>query len=655
MARAYYQNYISKFIQENENYILGVLNNNNEFNVEQQQRNAWVQQIQILKDNLKNINGYIIFEYSIPRQGKRIDCVLIIDSVIFAIEFKVGSNSYENYALDQVLDYALDLKNFHEQSHELYIAPLLVATNAPESEYEIEIYEDKVLHTAKTNSKTIITIINTICSAIKENSIDPLLWVSSIYKPTPTIIEAAQALYRGHSVHEISRSDSGAINLSKTSNAICNIIEESKFNNCKSICFLTGVPGSGKTLAGLNLATDWKNIDTSAHAVFLSGNGPLVDVLREALARNKIALHKEHGENIKKNDALREIKSFIQNIHHFRDDALASSEAPINKIVIFDEAQRAWNQKQTASFMKEKKQIQDFNFSEPEFLIKYMDRHNEWAVIICLIGGGQEIHTGEGGLKEWFDAIKRSFGHWHVYMSSRLTDSEYTRGEILFNPDDFGFVSDNADLHLSVSVRSYRSEKVSALIKAILDIDKENAANIYQRLKDTYPLVITRNIDNAKKWLTQKARGTERYGIIASSGALRLKAKGINVKSSLEPINWFLNDKYDVRSSYYLEDVATEFDIQGLELDWTCVCWDADLRFNSDTWVYKNFKGTKWQDVKSPDKRIYLVNTYRVLLTRARQGTIIFVPHGSDDDNTRLHEFYDNTFNYLKSLGILEI
>ena len=655
MSRFYYKNNIAGFLAEPTGSILGELVANHEFALEEQQRNSWVTQNELLKVLLKDTACEVIFEYSIPRMGKRIDCVIISGATVFSVEFKIGAQSYENHAITQVTDYALDLKNFHEQSHKRNIIPILICTKAADQTPLLEFYSDGIAKTLLTNGQSLANIISLAQSQSAGCEIISNDWLCSIYKPTPTIIEAAQALYRGHNVEEISRSDSGAINLSKTAKAISEVINNSKRNGIKSICFLTGVPGAGKTLAGLNLANSWHNEEESEHAVFLSGNGPLVDVLREALARNEVETARENGEKKKKSSTISKAKAFIQNIHHFRDDALESTKAPIERVVVFDEAQRAWTLKQTASFMKTKKGKIDFNQSEPEFLIGVMDRHSDWATIICLIGGGQEINTGEAGLHEWFSSLKRSYPNWNIHISGKITDFEYTQGTALYDESDIGRIHTHDDLHLSVSVRSFRSEKVAAFVKAVLDCDSETAKDLYSEVQSSYPIFITRDISCAKSWLRSKARGSERYGLLASSGAIRLKPFAINIKNSIDPINWFLNDDKDIRSSYFLEDVATEFDVQGLELDWTCVAWDADLRHNGTEWLRRSFRGAKWQVINDEDSKRYLKNAYRVLLTRARQGMVIFVPNGSSEDETRLHSFYDETFNYLRTLGVVEI
>ena len=654
MRRAYYSATLEKFQSDQDDLILGELTRNHQFALEDLQRNAWISQILILKKSLTELPGcYVAFEYAIPRMGKRIDIVLLYQGIVFALEFKVGEKNYPNPALEQSLDYAVDLKNFHEQSHSRAIVPIVIATEAVDNDLAIQSYTDRVYHPIKSNQNNFVSHIKQLAEEInEEQALDPVEWIESIYKPTPTIIEAAQALYKGHSVKEISRSDSGAVNLGATSETIAKIIDSSKTKNRKSICFITGVPGAGKTLAGLNIANERHNVDEGEHAVFLSGNGPLVEVLQEALAKNEVAEKKGTAQHITKNQALTKTKAFIQNIHHFRDDALQNDKPPIERVAVFDEAQRAWTLEQTSSFMSRKKGIQGFDMSEPEFLISVLDRHSDWAIIICLIGGGQEINTGEAGLPEWFYAIQKNYSHWDVYVSNKLTDKEYTNGENIYSVLTDSQLSVKDELHLSVSVRSYRSEKLAAFVKAFLDGNTLEAHAIYELLKNNYPIVVTRNIDDAKKWLRSKARGGEGLGITASSGAYRLRPYGIHVKSSIEPKMWFLNDRNDVRSAGFLEEVATEFDIQGLELDWTCVAWDANLRRAGDCWEFKNFRGTEWQNINDEIRKRYLLNTYRVLLTRARQGMVIFVPEGDESDRTRKPDFYDPVFQYLMQCGV---
>jgi schlafen family protein len=655
MKRSYYSNSIPQFLLDDEKRILGDLALNHSHALEDLQKNAWIKQIVILKHALKNIpNGQIYFEFEIPRMGKRVDNILIIEDLIFVLEFKIGEKLYQKYAIEQVVDYCLDLQNFHEGSHKEKLVPILVATQGVDISNKFEVI-DNLFEPLKANYHNLTQVISDTLSLRGSIAINVLSWENSIYKPTPTIIEAAQALYRGHNVEEISRNDAGAINLSITTNCINQIIDRAKNRNEKSICFLTGVPGAGKTLAGLNIANERKKIDEKDHAVFLSGNGPLVAVLREALTRDNIKTSKENGEKLIKKDAERKAKSFIQNIHHFRDDNLKSQNAPIEKIVVFDEAQRAWAKEQVGSFMKRKKGIEDFNMSEPEFLISVMDRHSSWCTIICLIGGGQEINVGEAGVSEWLSSLKKNYADWNIYYSNLIcSDENYLSDKNL--KDWLQKVgNENHELHLGICVRSFRSEKISLLIDKVLKGNAIEVNHILNLTKDDFPFYLTRDLAIAKKWLREKAKGSERIGIVASSGSRRLRPLGIDVKNEVSAPIWFLNNSDDVRSSNYLEEVATEFDIQGLEIDWVCLAWDINYYFNGGQWNCQNFEGTTWRQIHQPEARNYLQNAYRVLLTRARQGLIIYIPEGDDLDHTRPKGFYDSTYQYFKMCGIPSI
>jgi hypothetical protein len=657
MNRAYYSASISDFLRSTPTEILGTISKNNPFSQDPSQRDAWLIQIDVLHKTLKPYQGSIYFEFSIPRMGQRIDTVLIIGSVIFVLEFKTGATEFTSYAIDQVWDYALDLKNFHESSHHQFIAPILVAT---EAKTIVPIVcstpqNDKLLLPIKCNVTLLEEVIKNVLNFSEGKEIDRANWEDGRYCPTPTIIEAAMALYNGHGVEDISRNDALAINLSKTSNEISSIIKHSRQNSRKSICFVTGVPGAGKTLVGLNIATTHIDKKNELYSVFLSGNDPLVNILHEALARDKVNQSKKKKIKILKKQAFSEVKMFIQKIRDFRKEyILYPEQSPTEHVVLFDEAQRAWDKKQTAKYVL-KKNKKEFNQSEPEFLISTLDRHKDWSVIICLVGGGQEINTGEAGIGEWLDAINKSFPDWNIYISPRLSDSEYAAGEALNKLQTRSNVYYKDELHLAVSMRSFRAENVSLLVKQLLDLDINNAVNTLKEVKEKYPIVITRNLSNAKKWLKQKARGSERYGIVVSSQAERLKPHAIDVKSPMDPIHWFLNGKDDVRSSYYLEDVATEFHIQGLELDWICVTWDADFRYSKEGWKHWSFVGNKWNRIRKEERKAYLKNAYRVLLTRARQGMVIVVPEGDKEDLTRKSEYYDSTYEFLQNIGFAEV
>jgi len=398
--------------------------------------------------------------------GSRIDTVLLVDSLLFVLEFKVGANEYSSYAINQVYDYALDLKNFHSTSRDALIAPILIATHASAIPREIKmtVHGDRVFAPICSNAEELSKALDETLQFVDSNFVMPRNvewkkdWEKGRYSPTPTIIEAATALYNDHSVTDISRSDAAAVNLTLTSTTINEIIEAAKKDRFKAICFVTGVPGAGKTLVGLNIATQRRDEKDELHAVFLSGNKPLVDILREALTRDRVRRDREALLRPKKGQVMSAVKKFIQNVHHFRDDCIIDQGPPDEHVALFDEAQRAWDLNETASFMLRKKQTPDFSHSEAEFLISCLDRHPDWAVIVCLVGGGQEINRGEAGISEWINSLNRGFINWQVYLSSRLTDSEYSAGkalEQLTRPNVF--IKD--ELHLNVSMRSFPGRK----------------------------------------------------------------------------------------------------------------------------------------------------------------------------------------------------
>ena len=653
MQRSYYSARIREFLDEKPETLLGKLMVSDEFSTTDLQKNAWRKEIDILQDQLRSVeNGDIAFEYTIPRMGHRIDVVCIIHGLIFLLEFKVGDSEYRKSTADQVMDYALDLKYFHELSADRYIIPISIPTEAPSVCNEVSFMEDKISNVLKCTKDNIGLTIGSVLSSVQDQDLSIADWINSRYAPTPTIIEAAQAMYRNHSVKDISRNDAGAHNLTATTETINQIIDDCKRNHKKAICFVTGVPGAGKTLAGLNIANERHNFDADEHAVFLSGNGPLVDILQAALAKDRSS---RAGITIA--EAKKETKAFIQIIHRFRDEALTTNNPPAEKVAIFDEAQRAWNEESLTDFMKRKKGVDAFNQSEPEFLIRIMDRHQDWAVIVCLVGGGQEIYNGEAGIIDRFRALQKKFRNWHIYLSDKITDSEYIGNSSIEELLTGCSYSLRPALHLGVSLRSFRSEKLAEFVKLLLDNEPSAAAAVYSELSIHYPIILTRDLDKAKEWIRKKARGTERYGLLASSEGKRLRGIGIWVPSVINHVGWFLNEKDNVDSSYFLEVAASEFKVQGLEIDYSILAWDADLRRSGKGFDYFKFRGTRWNHVNNMQQQKYLKNAYRVLMTRARQGMIIFVPSGTDpeDDPTRDSAFYDDIYKYLRSCGIKEL
>lgn len=680
MERFFYQNSIIDFLTDSEDTILGVLAKNNSFDLVDLQRNAWLYEISFLKNLLRDEKtGQIIFEYSIPRLGKRIDIILLLHGIVFVLEFKVGADEYCRQDLEQVWDYALDLKNFHEASSSLTIVPILVATNADNASNSKEFsqYNDHVFEPIFSNAESLSQIITQFITEYAQE-IDLSRWALSRYMPTPTIIQAASSLYLNHSVADITKTEASGEYLQRTSKFVMSVIEHSRANKEKSICFVTGVPGAGKTLVGLNIAV--RQFEKRDLAVYLSGNQPLVAVLSEALARDKKRQEEERNPGVRYNltEARRNVKSFIQIVHHYRDTTLNKLKQPIvngileidpakvdkhkndgysevEHVAIFDEAQRAWTKTHLANWLSRKKGIANFPMSEPEFLIWSLNLREDWAVVVCLVGGGQEINTGEAGIGEWLRAINANFPDWNVFISDQLTGKEYAEGELEDLLQANAHVMRNKNLHLAVSMRSFRAEQLSNFIHHMLDGNVNQAQALLKTLKSKYPIVITRDLDTAKIWLCKQKRGTERYGIVVSSQAQRLRPLAIDVRCKPDTVHWFLDDITDIRSSLFLEDAASEFDVQGLELDWTCLVCDGDLRRKGKVRQNFTFKGNKWQNIRSEESRAYQINAYRVLLTRARQGMVICVPEGNPADATRLPEFYDGTYEYLKQIDLDEI
>lgn len=685
MPRFYYSDAIPVFLNQQEDLILGVLGRHNDFDLTQEQRDAWLSEISLMKWVLRKLNetGHIIFEYTIPRLGKRVDVVLLMEGIVFALEFKVGADSFLANDKEQVWDYALDLKNFHEASREVPIVPILVATHAPQSDCTSGTlshcyYDDHVYNPLFANSQTLLPLVKAILEIERgHEAINYHDWIFSRYSPTPTIIQAASALYMNHSVEDITKHEADKAGIDSCTDFILKVIKESKTNKKKSICFVTGVPGAGKTLVGLNVAIQQEEGDL---AVYLSGNGPLVKVLTEALARDKVTKERLADRRCTKSEAERQVSRFIQIIHRYRDNMLAKLKTPIRNsiieidpdkvsraassnaaevenVAIFDEAQRMWDMRHLSAWLSRKKGLSDFPMSEGEFLIWSLDQHKDWATIVCLVGGGQEINAGEGGIGLWLEALNTSFPDWQIFISDRLTDKEYAEGNTASILAANRNVHIHTDLHLAVSQRSYRAETLSLFVHQLLDLEVDAARRTYADINARYPIVLTRDLAKAKAWLREHARGSERYGMLVSSKAFRLKPLAIDIRSQADIVPWFLNPITDIRSSLFLEDVATEFDIQGLELDWTCLVWDGDFRYdpNHRCWQHFNFRSDRWQNINIAEGRAYQLNAYRVLLTRARQGMVICIPEGDPNDATRLPEFYDSTYEYLKGLGVIII
>ena len=700
-----YASSIKDFFSTDENTVIGILSQSNAFDSKRTTIASWKEEINTLKIALKDYHGedgFVAFEYTIPRVDGRIDCVIGLHGILFVLEFKTGDSQDINADKEQLLQYVTDLKNYHFESYDVPIATMWVVPNAdiPVARVTRPATNESIFGLMSVCDTTISDVFKKVVTSDFANriEIDANNWLHSPYCPTSNIVEAARKLYANHKVEDINRSDARGEDLVRTTNTIINLINQAKARNEKYLCMVTGVPGAGKTLIGLSVATLHQNEEQTNRSVYLSGNRPLVMVLQEALARDardrskdelekrlasiddkneKKAYKKAHKVNM--TDIRSRIKQFIQPVPIWRkeylkgilvsgkgDDVSFVKDSnyqykgegefyiPYDHVSIYDEAQRAWEAKENASYVRKmEKHLQNFpEWSEPRFLISCMDRHPDWAVYICLIGNGQDINHGEAGTAEWIRSIKH-FDNWQTFAPSDILNDKEVAAEakdLNINYLDF--------LHLSTDLRSIRAENLAALVDAILCMQVETAKNILQEL-DRYPIRMTRDLKKAKQWVKNNARPNERYGALASSKGQRLKPEALILlppnSSEPEVIPWFLGDKANVNSSYYMEDVATEFQVQGLEIDWAVVAWDADFRYSEQGWKQYQFRGSKWMNINKDEIRRYQINAYRVILTRARRGMVIYIPEGNNEDHTRKCEFYNSTYNYFKQIGIKEI
>jgi hypothetical protein len=563
----------------------------------------------------------------------------------------------------RVCEYGLDLRDFHGGSREHPIVPIVVPTNSTATSctpsiiggYHISASPvHEVIECPPEQLSATILAVDGCLGDLTLPPIDDEAWCTAGYRPSLNIIEAAERVFAGQEVREISHST--ATNLSCTVDAVIRCVTEAHQKSQRVICFVTGVPGAGKTLAGLSAVHNPAlREDDRPSAIFLSGNGPLVKIVRAALARD---LRKRLPDS---EDGPRQVTAFIQNVHAFLGYYAfqATEEAPYNHVVIFDEAQRAWDGKQMALKKRGDK-------SEATLMLDVMARCPEWSVIVALVGFGQEIHQGEAGLQEWGRAISLASPSWSVLASPLVLDvSDEEESSRLF-PAGVPLVQGierNADLHLTVSIRSHRAQMVSQWVKFVLDGRSEAARELLIGASE-FPVALTRDLAVAREWLRAHSDGARQSGccgLLASSGALRLRAYGIEVSSGFRrgyPFEeWFLRASDDTRSSSSLEVAATEFECQGLEVDWAGVCWGDDMAFDRDAkqWDPRRFVGTRWTASATPASRRYILNKYRVLLTRARRGFVIWVPPGAAGDPTRKPRRLDATADFFIQCGVRPI
>ena len=659
------------FVTESSASILGKLTQANaveRFPLTPQAIKAWDAQLPPVKAGISELlnacreakDWHILLEYPIPMVGKRIDAVLLAHNLIIVIETKTGG--WPTSAARQVDDYALNLACFHEPSAKKTIVPLVVA-DAPVAANSARTEFDSLIESCRLASTSELgAVLASICQRyvrVDELRIDFEKWNRGRFRPIPPFIDAAVALYSGMNVFEIGHACAAREDLEKTTEALVQIVLDAKSRGQRVICFATGVPGAGKTLVGLNTVHRAEIKDFSA---FLSGNGPLVKVIQEALVRDVVSRSGLERRRVTRRQAELEVQAFVHNVHRFADQYYGDERRePAQNVIVFDEAQRAWDAEQN-------KRAGRAHVSEPEMMLEVMDRHSDWAVVVGLIGGGQEIHRGEAGLAEWGRALAR-FPRWKICASPNALRPDSAAGFRLFeaaDPHPHRIVPVEA-LHLNVCTRSIRAQRISEWVDAVLFGRGSEAATIAHSI-DAKP-VITRNLSAARAWLNANRRGRTRSGLVASASAARLRVDGLeptfDFHQRFDWEHWFLDvhdcsdpgcdHKYcnDVRASSRLEVAATQFEIQGLELDWVGLCWGEDLAWDGSQWVCRRFNDKRWKMIPSHDhrRRMYLVNAYRVLMTRARQGMVIYVPQPNQSDASRLHEELNKTADFLTECG----
>lgn len=609
------------------------------------QRSAWEAEARLLHAALAEApaSWRVLFEYDLLRLEKRIDVVLLTDRAILVLEFKHGARGFAPADLRQAEDYALDLLDFHAGSRAHPLVPVLVATEAPAPRFAPPLSWHGVTPVLCTNGATLGRLIAEIQAGVgaPTTPLDAAAWEHAAYRPVPTVLEAATLLFQRNSVAEIAAARADAPNLTRTTAAITRAIAEARAAHRHVVVFVTGIPGAGKTLCGLNAVFSVLRQDGAA---FLTGNVPLVTVLREALARNAAP---KGGKA--RDEARRQARDALQIVHRFLDSLVEKDEVPVEHVIVFDEAQRAWDEAQATR--DSQRRISRLTMSEPAHTLEIMGRHADWAVIVALIGNGQEINTGEAGLAEWGQVIAAD-PRWRALAAPRVLGGTEPAQRLAERHPDWLALDEALDL--TVPMRSVREAVGARWVEAVLEADAATARAVAAEAA-ALPFLLTRDLGTLRAGLRGHARGLRRAGLVASAGARRLRAECLGVQVP-KVADWFLNRWPDVRGSEALETFATEYDCQGLELDLVGLAWDGDLIRADGGWQPRRFAGDKWQQVRGAEEARFIRNTYRVLLTRARYETIIWVPRGSPPgewhDPTRDAATYDAIADHLLACGI---
>lgn len=667
-GRTYYDSSIEDFVAcKHPEDIVEFLTESDEHSDSYQlhlQKNAWANQVRILKKYLKDKKGYIIIEYVLSRLNMRIDVVLLMDNVIYSLEFKNNEVSFLDGDIDQASAYGYALKNFYEFNRDKYVVPILIATKAPDSECSksADLGIDKLFSLIKTNENKMDQYIDQIRSKYGSevicNEEEFNKFINSPFKPNPTIIQSARSIYMNNQVDEFFKFDAGEENLKITELTVEEIVKEAQTEKKKIICFVSGVPGAGKTLVGLDLAGKSRNGENNdlPASVFFSGNGPLINVLTEALGRDALRQHPEKYSS--KYKAVNDVKVFIQDLHALKQEIISSKHQVVEEnVLIFDEAQRVWDKEQLKTWLEKKGADESFyGLSEADLLLNTF-KEKEWGVIVALVGLGQDIHNGENGLSVWFDSLLNTHNDWDIRLSKEIfnqtADDLYDYVESIMNCPR---VVDCPGLYLKTCIRTPRARNLSDFSEALLNNEPEKAKKALEKFTN-YPICITRDLKNAEHFILNNKQRKERYGKLCSSNSkiLRKNSHSFDNIDNWHFANWML-DESGRDSSNSLVFAASEFNIQGLEIDWSLLGWDMDMYYANGEWHEQKMLTPKRFIESTEIQKKHILNSYRVLLTRARKGMIIYIPKaGEYEDKYGVSQFFDTTYEYLKSCGIIDI
>lgn len=667
-GRTYYDSSISDFVsnkypQDIIEFLTESDENSQPFELEKQ-KGAWLNQIKILQKYLVDKAGYIIFEYILSRVNMRIDVILLMDDIVYSLEFKNNETDFLDEDINQAEGYGYALKNFYESNRDKYVVPMLIATKAPSSicSNSSDLGADKLFSLFKANVETMGQYIDAVREKYGSDYIYSKeefdAWVNSPFKPNPTIIQSARAIYMNNQVDAFFKFDAGEENLKITELTIEKIIQEAKEEKKKIICFVSGIPGAGKTLVGLDLAGKTRNgTSTLPEAVFFSGNGPLINVLTEALGRDAMKLNPNKYPS--KYKAVNDVKVFIQDLHAFKQEIISSKKRIIDEnVLIFDEAQRVWDEEQLEKWLVKKQADKSFyGLSEADLLLSTFDS-KDWGVIVALVGLGQDIHTGENGLGVWFNSLLKKKTEWEIRLSKEIfeqnADNINNYKNVLLNNSR---VIENDGLFLKTCIRTPRAKNLSEFTEALLNNRPDDAKKALEKFND-YPICITRNLKSAEHFVINNAKRKERFGKICSSNSKilgRISGEFNNI-DNWHFANWMLDEGTTRDSSNSLIYSASEFNIQGLEIDWSLFGWDMDFYYSNGEWHEQKMLTPKRFVESNEIQKKHILNSYRVLLTRARKGMVIYIPKKNDfEDNYGVADYYDSTYEYLKSCGIKDL